>query len=459
MPNPSPLLYPFQRVGAEWLANRRTAFLADQMGVGKTCTAIGGCDIVGAKNILVVCPGVARWNWVSEFERFQTVPRLAAPIMTTKCIPMADVLITSFSLVKRLPILRYLLTRTWDVIIVDEAHNIKNPSAAQTRVIYGPKSDGKQGLVFHAKRVWLLSGTPVPNNVSELFSHCNALFKDVAPDANTFHRWVDKYCVRKPLSDVIVGTNKANQPQLLASLKPHFLRRLSSDVLDQLPKLRVNQVSVRPDKLPPRPAEIEEIELVLSAAIAKAEALRTDDALEALKAVSELHLTTLRRWTGVALAPSVIEQIKTDIDGGLGQFVVFAVHQSVIEMFLNEIPNTVALYGKTKPGKKPGERDYLIDSFQHKLPGVKPPQGIICAFDVASTAITLTKASRMYLAETPWLPGPIEQAIARVHRNGQTQPVIADIYALKGSVHDHVMRTVIRKMKSISEFNEGIRGG
>jgi SWI/SNF-related matrix-associated actin-dependent regulator 1 of chromatin subfamily A len=458
MPQPTPLQYPFQRKGSEWLSERRTGFLADGLGVGKTIQAIGACDIVGAMRILVVAPGVSRWNWCREFERFQTVPRLTAPIMGTKMMPNADVIVVSYSLIRRLPVLRWLLMQQWDVVILDEVHNAKNPNATQTRALYGAKCDSKNGIVSKAKRVWILSGTPAPNNLGELFSHCNALFKDVAPDCPTYNRFVDKYCIKRPMSDSIIGANKETQPQLIASLRPYVLRRLAKDVLAELPSLRVNQISVRPDKLPPRPEEIAEIEMVLAAALAKAEADKSDDALQALKAVSETHLTTLRRWTGIALAPSVIQQIKDDIESGLSAFVVFGVHHAVIEMFLEQLPNTVGLYGKTKEGNDPGCRDYAIDSFQGRIPGVKP-QGIICAFDVASTAITLTEASRIYMPETPWVPSHIEQAIGRVHRNGQKNPVIADIFSLEGSVHTQVIRTIMRKIKMLSVFNEGIQGG
>jgi hypothetical protein len=434
-----------------------SAYLTDDFIVThNTIQAVGACDIVNATRILVICPGVARWNWVREFERFQTTPRLVMPIMTTKMMPNADVIVCSYSLIRRLPVLRFLLQQNFDVVVLDEAHNAKNPNATQTRALYGAKCDGRSGIVSRAKRVWILSGTPAPNNLGEIFSHCNALFKDVAPDCSTYNRWVDKYCIKKPMSDAIIGANKDTQPQLIASLRPYVLRRLSKDVLAELPSLRVNQISIRPDKLPPRSAEIAEIEMVLAAAIAKAEQDKSEDALQALKAVSETHLTTLRRWTGIALAPSVIQQIKDDIESGLSSFVVFAVHHAVIEMFLEQLPNTVGLYGKTKEGKAPGQRDYNIDAFQGRIPELKP-QGIICAFDVASTAITLTEASRIYMPETPWVPSHIEQAIARVHRNGQKNPVIADIFSLEGSVHTQVIRTIMRKIKVLSVFNAGIQ--
>jgi SWI/SNF-related matrix-associated actin-dependent regulator 1 of chromatin subfamily A len=76
-------LFPFQKEGAVWLSTLRNAILGDEMRVGKTPTAIAGADIIGARNILVVCPGIARPNWEREFRRWQMLLRDTCCIMSS----------------------------------------------------------------------------------------------------------------------------------------------------------------------------------------------------------------------------------------------------------------------------------------------------------------------------------------------------------------------------------------
>ena len=63
-------LYPYQHVGAEWLAGRSRAILGDTMGLGKSPQAIRAADMAGARRVAIVCPAIARVNWRREFERW-----------------------------------------------------------------------------------------------------------------------------------------------------------------------------------------------------------------------------------------------------------------------------------------------------------------------------------------------------------------------------------------------------
>ena len=69
------MLYPHQQRGVDFLASRRAAILADDMGLGKTAQAIVAADRIQARDILVICPAIARTNWQREFTTWQTVPR------------------------------------------------------------------------------------------------------------------------------------------------------------------------------------------------------------------------------------------------------------------------------------------------------------------------------------------------------------------------------------------------
>ena len=70
-----PELYPFQRVGATFLAERRVGILADDKGLGKTVQAIVAADRVGARRIITVCPAIARESWAREWSAWRMTPR------------------------------------------------------------------------------------------------------------------------------------------------------------------------------------------------------------------------------------------------------------------------------------------------------------------------------------------------------------------------------------------------
>ncbi len=439
--------YPFQESGAAWMA-KGNAILADEVGVGKTGTAIVACDKINAKKFLVVCPGIARDNWEEEVHAFQTLERSVGVIRGTKKIPDADVLVTSYSLIRNVPVLKKLLERRWDAIIYDEGDYLKNPNAIQTRAAYGNQCNAHFGLSSVSGVSWPLSGTIMRNHPGELWSHMTALFGDVT-DGKTYNEWVDHYCQMKDRrSRAIVGVKKMNEAELVRRIAPHVLRRLKKQVNPSLPPLTFGHVAVTPDSLPPRPAEVTEVERVISAAMDKS---GTSTSYDALSSVAEVHLASLRKWTGVAKAPAVADYLLEELNSGLDKVVVFAVHQEVIETLLAKLPGSVALYGPV-PDK---QRQHYIKAFQGRIPGDDPPV-IIIQMEIGSSALTLTSACNVVFAESSWVPRDMEQAAARCHRNGQKRPVLARLFSLKGSLDEKINKTLVRKIRQISSFNSSL---
>src|SRR4051794_28601454 len=145
-------LFPFQKEGAVWLSTLRNAILGDEMRVGKSASAIAGADIISARNILVACPGIARPNWEREFRRWQMLLRDTCCIMSSKDQVVGEVVIVSYELICTRPILVALMARRWDLLIIDEAHFVKNPESLRTQVLYGRHCDATNPLINHATR-------------------------------------------------------------------------------------------------------------------------------------------------------------------------------------------------------------------------------------------------------------------------------------------------------------------
>jgi SNF2 family DNA or RNA helicase len=437
-------LRPYQRIGAEWLASRFRALLADDMGVGKTPQAIAACDLADVRTVLVFCPGIARENWRREFMAWQKRPREVCVIRGTGDLRAAramcsDVLICSYALLASPKARKWLQGMRYDALICDEAHALKEPRSVCSRAIYGHRFDQANGLARLATRVWLLTGTPVLNHPGELWTHMRALWP--AALANVGLRRDDflyRFC-RTDGEGRIVGAR--HQAELSALLRPHVLRRLSSDVQAELPPLQWAHVTVSPDDVPPPPPEFAEAVAVLEAAMAKAAG---DDEAMAIAAAESMHLATLRRWTGVAKAAAVAELIRQDFASGMDSVVVFAIHRDVMATIAKGLGSNVGiLSGDTKPA----DRQWIIDAFQ-----AGTIRALVCQIDVASTALTLHRAHNAVFAESPWVPAILQQAAKRLHRYGQTRPVLARIVSLAGSLDETIARVVARKAAMLAEI-------
>jgi SNF2 family DNA or RNA helicase len=140
---------PYQETGAQFLAARRFALLADEMRVGKTPQAILGAQYINTQSLAVVCPAIAIPQWEYELDRWWTG------------MPLKERAVISFDNLRNRGAARF---DGWDLGIVDECHFAGNPNAGRTAAVY---ADG--GLIWNTKRLWTLSGTPAKNHAAELW--------------------------------------------------------------------------------------------------------------------------------------------------------------------------------------------------------------------------------------------------------------------------------------------------
>lgn len=218
-------LMPYQETGAAFLASRRAALVADEPGLGKTAQAIGACDAVGATSVAVICPASVVDNWRREFARFGRAER------------RLDVLSYDKAMRRGLP------QPPYEALILDEAHYLKSRGAKRTKAVLGTKCDGA-GLVAQARHVFLLTGTPAPNNPAETWPWLRALAPELilGPNGKPMGYWAftDRYCktVDKGFGPAIVGGK--NLAELRDRIAPFVLRRRKAEVLPDLPSLRVD---------------------------------------------------------------------------------------------------------------------------------------------------------------------------------------------------------------------------
>ncbi len=421
------ILFPYQSVGADFLRNNDRAILADGMGLGKTPQAIVAANLIGARSIAVICPAIARINWRREFDQWGQGQ---------------DVFIESYdTVVRRKDVREKIKDMEPDVLILDEAHYLKSRSSKRTQAVYGLHCMG-HGLASYAGRVWLLTGTPAPNDVSELFSHLRGLWPDLLPGDKKFVSFIHYYCHidATPFGIKIIGNKRDRLPELREKLKPIMMRRKAEDVLKDLPPIVWHDVTVEPDAINP---ELKKLE-----ASDELKALRAvlDDPTAELADTEVIAMATLRKMTGAAKAAVIGGMLADELQANAYEkVIVFAHHKDVIRTLrdLLEDFDPVVITGETPQAR----RQENIDRFQ--IEG--NCRVFIGQIQACATAVTLHAANQVVFAEASWTPSDNAQAAKRAHRIGQTRPVMVRMIGLAGSIDEAVTRVLARKSRQISE--------
>ncbi|XP_045926765.1 lymphoid-specific helicase [Micropterus dolomieu] len=235
----------YQIEGIEWLRmlweNGINGILADEMGLGKTIQCIAHIAMMIEKKVkgpfLVVAPLSTLPNWINEFKRFTpevsvllyhgTQPERAKLLKQIHRpqgpLSMCPVVVTSFeiSMIDR----KFLQRFHWKYLIVDEGHRIKNLNCRLVRELKMLPTDNKL----------LLTGTPLQNNLAELWSLLNFLLPEVFDDLKSFESWFDIDSLGEAESVVAAEREQNILSMLHQILTPFLLRRLKSDVTLEVP--------------------------------------------------------------------------------------------------------------------------------------------------------------------------------------------------------------------------------
>lgn len=444
-----PLLspFPYQARGADWLALHPKVFLADVMGLGKSGQAVIASDIVGARNILVICPANVRCNWEREFERFSPLDRPCRLVVSGSTpLPASGVVVISYDLA--LARAKELRAKTWDVLILDEAHFLKERDSKRTKAIYG---HGKRqvGIAANVKYVWPLSGTPAPNDASELWTHLH--FAGITQ--LDYWDYVFRYCTGFNTDYDYKVTGHQNVQELKALIKPFFLRRTKHDVELDLPDLYYQTVTIeRSDAETALDATFNANDLSASDRSLRAAlwACVNDEArIKALESQAPA-LATLRRYIGLAKVPAICDLLAEELTlNPTLRLCLFAQHTGVVEATLERLSafGAVGLYGKTAQA----QRQAHIDAFAND-PSCRVFVGNIQAAGVGIDGLQRSCSEVVFL-EQDWVPSNNAQAVARISRIGQKMSVRVRIFSLYGSVDEEVQDALTRKSIELTKID------
>lgn len=414
-----------QLAGAKFLARSRIAMLADVPGLGKTAQVVRACDILGVRSATILVPNqTLAVNFAAEFAKWSLLGHATHILRSSKDpIPSEGILFVTYKTAASPRVLRKLLRRGADVLACDEAHYLKDRDADRTKAVMK-----KTGLLNASSHAWLMTGTPVPNNASELyvFAKCCGVF------TGSYNDFTDQFCVLSESAFGIRPIGSKNNEVLKALIAPHYLRR---DKVEGRPPLTVAQAYVEAAKntdpyLGLSPDDYACVE----------RAIETGDwQLADIPAVA-----TVRRLIGLAKADGVAELAASELDAGYKKLLIFCQHTSVIDRIAALLDDAPIYDGRT-PQKK---RERIYEEFQQD----GGSRVLVCQMAAASEGLTLTKANRVLIAEPSWTPHNNEQAIARAWRKGQASPVVASYIALKGSLDERITAALHRKSEDISRL-------
>ena len=386
----------YQAFGAKFALRQRRAILGDEMGLGKTIEAIATLAHLrarGATHFLTVCPASVLVNWMQEVAKHSELNthRIHGPERDGALARWTDeggLGVTSYETLRNMePPAGVDL----DMIVVDEAHFVKNPDTQRSQAV-------RQWMEL-ADRALFLTGTPMENRVDEFRTLVDYLQPDVAAAIGD--------------SDGLAGAKAFRR-----HVAPAYLRRNQDDVLSELPE-RLDQ--------------LDWVEL-------------TPSDLDAYReAVASENFMAMRRATfvGDGRRPSAkLERLAEILDEAADngrKVVVFSYFRATLEVVCSMVGE--AVFGPLDGSTRAEDRQKLVDEFT----SVDGHAVLVSQIQAGGVGLNMQAASVVVLTEPQWKPSAEEQAIARCHRMGQVRRVQVHRLLAEDSVDQRMLEVLADK--------------
>ncbi|MFJ9711355.1 SNF2-related protein [Streptomyces sp. NPDC101234] len=400
--------------------------LADDMGLGKTITVIA-LHLKRARKepTLVVCPASLLGNWQREIARFAPgvpVRRFHGPDRTLDGLDSGFVLTTYGTM--RATAAR-LAEQHWGMVVADEAQHVKNPYSATAKALRTIPSPARVAL----------TGTPVENNLSELWALLDWTTPGLLGPLKSFRA--------RHARAVENGEDEEAVSRLARLVRPFLLRRKKSDpgIVPELP----------PKTETDHPVPLTREQAALYEAVVRESllAIETSDGiarrglvlklLGALKQICDhpgLYLKEESRVEGLAARSGKLTLLDELLDTVLaedGSALVFTQYVGMARMITAHLQARAVPVDLLHGGTPVPERERMVDRFQD---GATPV--LVLSLKAAGTGLNLTRAGHVVHFDRWWNPAVEEQATDRAYRIGQTQPVQVHRLVTEGTVEDRI---------------------
>ena len=428
----------YQEKGFEFLNSLASygfgGILADEMGLGKTLQVITFLLAHQGQKSLVIMPTALLYNWKKEIEKFAPDIKVAVVHGTKERSQIInqyeayDVLLTTYTTFKNDAALY--VGKVFDYCIIDEAQTIKNPDATLTKVIKSIK----------AKVKFALTGTPIENNLLELWS----IFDFVMPD----------YLYTRAKFQKIFMSKDEQHTELKQLIKPFMLRRTKKEVAKELPD-KIEQVYYVPLE--------KEHEYVYHAYRQLAKRKMQEDESAGFMAFS--YLTKLRQ---LALAPewlvkhyegknSKLEALIGLIKASTGKkILVFSQFTKVLGGIAHRLEQENIVYSYLDGSTPAAKRIQMVEAFNAN----EQQQVFLISLKAGGTGLNLTSANIVVHFDPWWNPAVENQATDRAHRIGQKEVVNVVKLIAKGTVEERVLQLQESKKELIDAImTDGLNKG
>jgi SWI/SNF-related matrix-associated actin-dependent regulator 1 of chromatin subfamily A len=387
-------LLPHQKEGVEFILNNSSAFVCDDMGMGKTRTVIEAMIQRSQFPILVICPSALKLNWRNEIARWVGIDLEIDNLEQ-------DIIITNYERMNKykfeiqaLPIKQ---------LVLDESHSFKEENSKRTQL----------ALAWSKKIPYkiLISGTPMLNRPRELITQMEIL--------NNIHKvggrekFLEKYCNPRHSQYGIDYSGCSDLQELHQMMNGIWLRRTKDDLENKLPTKTIVPIPII-ELNQPAPTSFRDIERYDRAVLYK----KLDASVDFIEQLLERD-----------------EKV-----------VVFVHHKDIGKALNMKFPDASVIVG----GQSPVHRQLNIDNFQ-----LHDTQIIICSLQASAVGLTLTASRCAVFIEYPWSPALLAQAQDRVHRLGQDKDVFIFYLYGQGSIDEYRLNTNSFKKAVIDYIVDG----
>ena len=416
-----------QKVAIEKLLANNHYILADDMGLGKTTSAIIASLEAKAKKVLIICPASLKINWEREIGNYSDKKVLI--VEGRKWGSTFDFYIINYDIIKNYHTTEKLedndsyqliVKEGFDLVIIDEAHYVSNPTAQRTKLI--------NDIAKQIPKVWLLTGTPM---TSRPINYYNLLKLVNSPIALNWQSFVRRYCAGYQFN---VGGKKiwntsgaSNLDELRDMTKNIVLRRMKTDILDLPEKI------ITPVFLDLKSTFYDE-ELEDFMRISK------DNQKKESITVTLNRLMKIRQVIAYEKVPYTCELIDKFIEQGK-KVIVFTNFTMSLDMIHEKYKkNSVTLDGRMSKEKRQDSVDRFQNDDKIKI--------FISNIKAGGVGITLTAAETVIMNDLSFVPADHSQAEDRAYRYGQKNSVLV-YYPVFENTIERIVYNILQKKKGI----------
>ena len=429
----------YQKYGYKWLKyltdNNLGACLADDMGLGKTLQAIALLSNLHEekkKKSMVIMPKSLIYNWENEIKKF--APKLKVGVYyginrDFSSLKKVDVILTTYGTIRN--DIENLLEQKFDLLVLDESQNIKNINSQTTKAV----------LLLNAKKRIALSGTPIENNLLELYS----LFRFLNPEMfGSVQRFTNSYIL--PIQKY---SDTSTIEELKKKIYPFLLRRVKKEVLEDLPDKIEKLVYV--DMNDEHRRFYEERRRYYYSLLQKNTSSQGNfDKFFVLQAINELrHIVSSPELETKKIISSkkevLIENVIEAIENN-HKVLVFVNYLSSIESICDSLKENKIKYLKMTGQTK--DRQNLVDKFQND----SRYKVFVMTLKTGGVGLNLVSADTIFIYD-PWWNTTVEnQAIDRAYRLGQDKTVFAYKMIMRNTIEEKILKLQEIKNKLLDDL-------